>query len=547
MKGAHAMKPKVLLVILCLILAASLSCSKCEKSGTASIAGLIPADVAAVLVFPDLSKTITDVDALVKKLSVGPVASFVSQGKIELARVLGFDPFIVKDWNKIGVDPGKGLAIVLDPARMVVVLGISNQKAFEAETKKRMRELVAADQVSSEKQGGVTITSVGTRIGDRTVPRLWYTFVDGHALMTGGGAELLQACAALKPDQSLSKAGWFSKLSGKVSKDADVLLLVNGPKAEAILRDKDPELAGNLKEGFSLAFNLAPEGLSLDSFLGLNAELAKEVGGFTAGVADAHLEKLLPADTFAALKLRVNTNKLLELVFEKDPQAKAEFDQAFALAKEAVGSDVQGGTVQNLSGNAVMGLSLGKPDQINRMIASQGEGNIGSAFRLLIWVQLKDGAAWAGIIDQAFSTAGDQLPATRSKAGQLQVLTFPGQHGLKFHAFYHQNLVGMCVGDQCTQVAADMIEKKSPALPSKLSTEANKLFAADSLLVGYLNFGQVLDAVSALDASAMGEGGMMVKMILDMAIGVVKNLRELTTVVRILPDGLAIAGHLHIQ
>ena len=150
-------------------------------------------------------------------------------------------------------------------------------------------------------------------------------------------------------------------------------------------------------------------------------------------------------------------------------------------------------------------------------------------------------------MDQALSTAGDQLPATRSKAGQLQVLTFPGQHGMKFHAFYHQNLVGMCVGDKCTQVAAAMIEKKSPALPSKLSTEAGKLFAADSLLVGYLNFGQVLDAVSALDASAMGEGGMMVKMILDMAIGVVKNLQELTAVVRILPDGLVFAGHLHIQ
>jgi hypothetical protein len=116
---------------------------------------------------------------------------------------------------------------------------------------------------------------------------------------------------------------------------------------------------------------------------------------------------------------------------------------------------------------------------------------------------------------------------------------------VQFHVFYDQNLVGMCAGDQCTQVAAGMLEKKSPALVSKLSPEAGKLFAAESLLVGYLNFGQVLDAVSALDASAMGEGGMMVKMILDMAIGVVKNLRELTTVVRILPDGMAIAGHLH--
>jgi hypothetical protein len=543
------MKPKVLLAILCLLLVSGLSCSKCEKSGSATIAGLIPGDVAGVLVFPDLSKTITDTDALIKKLSVGPVASFVSQGKIELARLLGFDPFVVKDWNKIGVDPGKGLAIVLDPARMVVVLGVSDQKAFEAEVKKRMQELVAADQISTEKQGGVSITSVGTRIGDRTVPRLQYAFVDGYVLMTaaGAGAGMLQACATQKADQSLAKAGWFTRLSGKVSRSADVMLLVNGPKAQALLQEKDPELAANLKEGLALAFDLAPDGLSLESFLGLDPEAAKKVSGFTTGVADAHLEKLLPDDTFAALKLRINTDKLLELVFEQDPQAKAEYDQVFALAKEAVGKDVQPGTVQNLSGNAVMGLSLGKPEQINRMIASQGEGDIGSAFRLLIWVQLKDGAAWAQIIDQTLKTAGEQLPATRSKAGRLQVLTFPAQHGVEFHVFYDQDLIGLCAGDQCTQVAAGMLEKKNPALPSKLSPEAGKLFAAESLLVGYLNFGQVLDAVSALDASAMGEGGMMVKMILDMAVGVVKNLRELTAVVRILPDGMAFAGHLHIQ
>jgi hypothetical protein len=541
------MKPRILPAILGLILVSGLSCTKCEKRGTATIAGLIPGDVAGVLVFPDLSKTITDTDALIKKLSVGPVASFVSQGKIELARLLGFDPFVVKDWNKIGVDPGKGLAIVLDHARMVVVLGISDQKAFGAEVKRRMQELAAADQVSTEKQGGISITSVGTRIGDRTVPRLHYTFIEGYVLMTAASAAVLQECATQKADQSLARAGWFTKLSGKVSKGADVMLLVNGPKAEALMKERDPELASNLKEGFALAFDLAPDGLSLDSFLGLDAESAKKIGGFTTGVADAHLEKLLPDDTFAALKLRINTDKLLDLVFEQDPQAKAEYDQVLALAKEAVGQDVQPGTVKNLSGNAVMGLSLGKPEQINRMIAGQGEGDIGNAFRLLIWVQLKDGAAWAQIIDKALSTAGEQLPATRSKAGRLQILTFPGQHGVQFHVFYDQNLVGMCAGDQCTQVAAGMLEKKSPALPSKLSAEAGKLFAAESLLVGYLNFGQVLDAVSALDASAMGEGGMMVKMILDMAVGVVKNLRELTTVVRILPDGMAFAGHLHIQ
>jgi hypothetical protein len=60
LKGVHAMKPRILPAILGLILVSGLSCSKCEKRGTATIAGLIPGDVAGVLVFPDLSKTITD-------------------------------------------------------------------------------------------------------------------------------------------------------------------------------------------------------------------------------------------------------------------------------------------------------------------------------------------------------------------------------------------------------------------------------------------------------------------------------------------------------
>ncbi len=542
------MKLKRLSGSLCLLLVFSFSCSKCEK-GTATLAGMIPAEAAGVLLFPDLARTITDVDTLIKKLSVGPVASFVSQGKIELSRILGFDPFATKEWKKVGVEPAKGLAIVLDPTLPIVVVGVSDQKTFEAEIQKRMKELGAADQVSTAKQDGVTVTSLGTRIGDRTVPRIQYAFVKGYALVAaaGGDKNPIPACATLKTDQSMSRAEWFGKLSKKVSKDADVVLLVNGPKAEAILREAEPELAGDLKEGLALAFSVAPDGLSLDGFLGLDAESAKKFSGFTSGVADAHLEKLLPADTFAALKMRLNTDRVLELLFEKDPQAKEEIDQMFAQAKEAVGTDVQGGTIRNLSGNAVLGLSLGKPEQINRLIASQGEEDIGSAFRLLIWVQLKDGAAYQQILDKTLGLAGEQLPATKSQAGPLQVLTFPGQQGMEFHVLSHQDLVGLCVGDHCTQVAARMAEKKSPGLPSKLSAKAGKLLSADSLLVGYLNFGQVLDAVSSLDASAMGEGGMMVKMILDMAVGVVKNLRELTTIVRFLPDGLAFAGHLRIQ
>jgi len=98
-----------------------------------------------------------------------------------------------------------------------------------------------------------------------------------------------------------------------------------------------------------------------------------------------------------------------------------------------------------------------------------------------------------------------------------------------------------------TEQAAALVAGKGKALPSRLSAGAGKLFDAPSLLVGYFDFSQVVSALSGLDASAFGQGGIAVKMILDMALGAVKNLGELTGQLRIEPDGMAIQTHLRIQ
>ena len=85
------------------------------------------------------------------------------------------------------------------------------------------------------------------------------------------------------------------------------------------------------------------------------------------------------------------------------------------------------------------------------------------------------------------------------------------------------------------------------ALPERLSPKAKKLFREPAFLVGYLNFDRILDVIRNLDATALGSGGMMMKMALDMAVSVVKNLEELTIIIQSTKGGVLFRGHLKIQ
>jgi hypothetical protein len=543
------MSHKARLSVLVLLLAVFTSCSKCQKGGSAQLAGLVPGDTPVVVVFPDLSRTIADFNGLLEKFSVGPAASFVKEARSAMTQRLGFDPLRPEEWSKIGVNPGKGMALALWPGESIVIAGISDQSVFEAEVKKRMKELLAADQVSSSKVGGQTVTTIGTKLGTKTVPRLHYILTGGYALLSGSSDDpgRLAAAAAQKPEQSMAKAQWYSDLTGRVTKDADLMVMVNGRAAYPILKQPEPEAAEILKEGFVWAFSIASVGLSGEAFLGLDQEASKILDGFSANVKDAHLERYLPADTVWALKIRANTRKVIELLWQNDPGAKQEFEQALAQAKEQLGVDLRAGTIDNLSGNAVVAFSLGKPEQISRAIASKGRGGMGEAFGMNFWIQLKDGATFTKLLEQALDTAGDRLPATRTKAGPVSVIAFPEHDGIQANVLYHQNLLGLCLGKGCPETAGKLVGGKGPAFPSTLSAEARKLFESETLLVGTLKFGQLLDALSGLDASSMGEGGMMVKVVLDMVIGAVKNLREATAVVKSVPGGVAFKGHLRIQ
>ncbi len=542
-----------------LLLAGLAGCSDCGRKDK-TLAELIPADVPGAVLFPDLAQTVGDIGALKKKFAVGPMASFIDQGHRELSRILGFDPLALQDLRQLGLEPSRGLALAPVDEHPVVLAGVSDRQALERELAARMKQLAAAEQVSSASHDGQRVTTIAAKVGQQITPRLHYALVGDYALLTWGKSDpkLLARMAGLEREQSLAGAAWYKELTGKPSGQPDVLLVANAPGPE-VLGARGKMIAEHVEHGLIWTFAFDPGGIDTQVYLGLAPETATRMQALTAGVNDAHLERYLPADTLLALKLRANVDRLLEEAFGLQPDMRQQFDQAMQTAQRSVGADVEQGTVRNLTGNLVLGLSLGKPDQINHLLRQMADtpadvppatGGWQAAFNLFGWTQVRDAAAWIQIIQNTLGLAAEQsgVEVDERTVGKLRVFALTGPDAEStFYLLHHDDLVGGCLGRGCADKAAALVAGEAATLPGKASPASKRLFEEDSFAVGYLSWARVVEALNALDASALGEGGMLAKMVLNLALTVVRNLEELTAVVRFVPGGVTLSSRLEIQ
>ncbi len=558
------MRKSAIVAGFCLLLAGLSGCSDCGKKEK-NLLALVPADVPGVLVLPDLAQTVRDVSALKDKFSVGPLAAFIDQGHIEMTRILGFDPLDIEDLEKLGLDPARGLAIVPVGEQPVLIAGVSNRKALKAEIEGRMKQLAAAEDSSTASHDGIEVTTISARLGEQTSPRLRYAFVGNYVIMASPETDpgQLARLANLKKEQSLEGSGWFANLKGKTAGKPDVLVVVNGTRPEVFgLEVFEPEVqvvSQHVRDGLVLAFSIDSGGIDTRVFLGLDEKSADELNAFTGGVADAHLERYLPDDTVLAFKARVDVGRLLDGLLGMDLRFKDDYDQAMAAARRSAGADLEKGTLRNLTGNLVIGLSLGKADQINRLFsrlspppseAPPEAGDAPAAFQLFYWAQIQDAAAWVQVLENILPLATEKsgLTVAKSDVEPLEVIRLSGEE-LEYPVFLLQkdDLVGGCLGPDCASKAAALVAGKHKALPAALSPGTKRMFDEPSLAVGYVNCALVFDALSGLDAASFGDGGMLVKMILGLALTAVKNLKEITGVVRFSPGGVSLSSRIEIQ
>ncbi|HSA23107.1 MAG TPA: hypothetical protein P5076_16740, partial [Myxococcota bacterium] len=301
-------------------------------------------------------------------------------------------------------------------------------------------------------------------------------------------------------------------------------------------------------------------GLDAQVFLGLEPASAKRFSDWTEGVQDVHLERYLPADSVFALKARVNIERVLQTAFSMEPGFKAEYDQALQEADKALGAGVEGKTVKNLTGNFALGVRFGQADQVNQLIdqlrrmgervEAQPDAPITQALQVFYWAQIRDASAWAQLVEKVLPllTGEAKLTVDRQSQGSLTTIRLAGGE-LRYDVFllHGKDVVGGCLGTGCAELAAQLVDGKADGLPSKVSQSARALLEEPSLAVGFLGFERVLAVLKGLDADVFGEGGMLAKMAVDLATTAVQNLRELTAVVRFLPEGVHFAGHLEIQ
>lgn len=553
------MRGKLLVGSILLVLSIA-GCKGCGEQDR-SLISFVPSDTKGALVFADVATTVKNLSKLIDKFSVGPLATFINQGLMELNRQIGFDPLKVEDIRKLGLAPSKGIALVPIDDQAVLIAGVADKKILQAELQKRLKEMAAAGDYSSKTVSGVTIQVISAKLGQSTSPVLMYAFSGDYVVIAGAKttADTLVKLIQLKKENSLKSAKWYQEITTRTGKQPDMLMVINGAQAKA-MNSKLPGIAEWIDKGLAWSVSIQASSLESRIFIGLSPQTAKKMVGFTEGVKDTHLERYLPDDTVVALKLRADAGKLLDEAFGLDPNFKQEFDEAVRSAKQATGGDLENGSIRNLTGNLALGVSLGSSDQINQLLRTLSKGlaeapetpqDFEKALQFFYWAQVKDASAWMQVMENILTMTGEKSGLKVSKSNNAGITIFRIESGeAKNGAMFllqKDDIVGGCFGKDCVDKAKGLLTGKGKPLVGVLSAGTRRLFDQPSLAVGYLNWTQILEAINGLDASSMGDGGMATKMILDLAMTAVKNLKELTGVVHFSQSGVEISGRLELQ
>lgn len=338
--------------LLAVLLLSVAACSKCGKSGsgasatTSELTRLVPAEAEAAILVPDLG-ALGEKLAQLERLKVAAFAAQL-QGFPDarayasaLMAQAGVDLRSRDAMVKAGIDPAKGLAVVLLPrGRAYSAVGVKDAAKLKELIQRLAAQRLGAGSVSTRQEGGVEVTRFSSSAGGP--PRLGLALKDGYAFIAAAGSvEELAAFSALPRERSLAQDARLSSALGRLPARRDVLAFL--PASSNLLPSRD-------LSGLAVAGVLEPTSFTVHvdvPWTGSGDALA----AWTKAGGKADLLAQLPADAFLALRLSSDPAKLA-------PLSSRFLDGRVLAALKNAGVDLQQEVLANLKPGAVLTLSL---------------------------------------------------------------------------------------------------------------------------------------------------------------------------------------------
>ncbi|RME19179.1 MAG: hypothetical protein D6806_18775 [Deltaproteobacteria bacterium] len=508
-----------------LLIASSLICG-CSR-GPEKPEQLVPPDAAFVAGAVRLDSVARAADRLSARFASGMAAVFWQQFRRRLNQRMGFDPADPDQWRQNGIDPSSGVMLAMSEAyETVLVLRLAGRKRFEKALERMLANLGAGEK-RVEKRDGVELLVFSANLGERRQDKLFCAFRGDFALLAAREGDVAWLCrsARVEPAASLARAAWYVDTRGLLGRGAQ-LFFASNPARRPRARQKI------LDEVDAASLALEPEGIFFDAVLassGLPPFL--RVGRQKARLP---LEKRLPPQTLALATVRFDPSELQRQLDSPQQQgALGKLDSGgpglFARLKE-------GRTLLSvLGGNLALGVGLSGVEGLGRLVAGDVRDPelLENSLWFLGWADVKEPHRVRRLFDEAVSATAGEIPLEhRTKrledgGNAMDVYTLASPMGRRVHFLLAGNLLGICAGAGCTDIAADAYLGKGGNVTTRLSEGSRSLVGGNHVAALVLRLGQLGSRVSEIDAESLGKGGYGVKLVAGLLSGVLGGLKDL--------------------
>ena len=340
-----------------LLLAFAAGCGRCggEKAGPAGAPSLLrrlPQGATAVVIAPD-ALALGEALKIVQGLKVANFAAafqgFASAQEYAdaLVRQVGIDVRSAVALEKAGVDPKKGLAVVVaQDGDAWLVIGAQLESRVGATLRTLATERLGAGVHEEKDLGGLTLHTLSRAQG--LAPRMGYVTVDGYVLVaTDAQVAKLADFARLPEAQSLAKDAALTEAMARLPATRQVLAWVSRGS---------PALLGSPFSQLAASAALSPTGLEIT----VDAPATEALSAAAlAKVAGPDLTPLLPADTFLVARYGGDPKQL-------SGAAKRLAGVPLMRALSEGGLDLDQEVLANLKGGVALGLALSPRAQLSQ-------------------------------------------------------------------------------------------------------------------------------------------------------------------------------------